>query len=276
MESIRDIAFKAAPQKTFIIDAHTHIFPLQCGGWIQRDGSPEAFIAMMDRLGIDCAVTSSALISMGSTMAEINQTIASLIDAYPGRIYGQIVILPGEGIEAAKREIEIYMRHPGFVGFKFLTGGYHGSLRQPAYLYALEAAAEAACPVTIHKWQDTPTLSDIRTVVEKLPKLKLISAHLGGGHNPATKEFLSFMKEYPNVYMDTCGSVYTSYTIADLVEEIGSDRLIFASDSTCIDPRFELGKITLSPVSDEIKEKILAGNFLRILKDSQLGKIEVI
>ena len=82
------------------------------------------------------------------------------------------------------------------------------------------------------------------------------------------------MKEYPNVYMDTCGSVYTAYTIADLVEEIGSERLIFASDTTCIDPRYELGKITLSPVSDEIKQKILAGNFLRLLQGSQMGKIE--
>lgn len=273
MESIQDITLKAAPQKAFIIDAHTHILPFQGGGWLQRDGSPEASIAMMDRLGINCAVTSSARLSDGSTMAEINETIASLIDAYPGRIYGSIVILPGEGVEAAKREIDIYMKHPGFVGFKLLTG-YHGSLCQPAYLYALEAAAEAGCPVTIHKWENAPALSDIRSVVEKLPDLKLISAHLGGGQNTFIKEFLAFMKEYPNVYVDTCGSMYTAYTIADLVEEIGSDRLIFASDTSCIDPRYELGKITLSPVSDKIKQKILAGNFLRLLQGSQMGKIE--
>ena len=54
----------------------------------------------------------------------------------------------------------------------------------------------------------------------------------------------------------------------------GGGWLQFASDTTCIDPRYELGKITLSPVSDEIKQKILAGNFLRLLQGSQMGKIE--
>ena len=63
------------------------------------------------------------------------------------------------------------------------------------------------------------------------------------------------------------------YGIEDLVERFGEDRIIFGTDAINLDPKYELGKVAFAPVSDDIKKKIFAENYLNLLKTSQMGKI---
>ena len=51
------------------------------------------------------------------------------------------------------------------------------------------------------------------------------------------------------------------------------DNLIFGTDAIDLDARFDFGRVAFSTLSDEDKRKIFAGNYLRLLEHSQLGKI---
>ena len=60
-----------------------------------------------------------------------------------------------------------------------------------------------------------------------------------------------------------------------IVDLIGEDKIIFGTDAINLDPKYELGKVAFSTLSDTVKEKIFARNYLKILENSQLGKIEL-
>ena len=105
------------------------------------------------------------------------------------------------------------------------------------------------------------------------PNLKLLIAHQGGGKEADTLRTAPFVRQMENVYMELCGSLYNTLSFADIVELVGEDKLIFGTDAIDLDPRFDFGRLAFSPISDSAKRKIFAQNYLRLLEDSQLGKI---
>ncbi len=268
---IREQAFAGQPISVPVIDAHTHILGYGHLGWYQSFTSNDDIVAMMDCLGIDCIVTAPHSLVMGD-MDLTNEESAKAAKEFPGRIYGYICVRPQQGLEAIRTTIEKYSKNPAFIGFKFLAG-YHGPLSVPEYDYALDFAAETGCPVLSHLWGNDPTLTDVERAVKQRPELKLIIAHQGGGSREATDAYVKLMKQYPNLYMEICGSLYNQYSMEEIVELAGEDRVIFGSDQINLDPRFDFGRVVLSTLSDEIKKKILAQNFLKLLEGSKLGKI---
>lgn len=165
-----------------------------------------------------------------------------------------------------------YSTRQGFIGFKFLPG-YHGPLACTEYDYALDFAAEAGCPVLCHVWGGTPSLSDVERAVKMRPGLKLMMAHQGGGDPEHTDAYTTLMKDYPNLVMEICGSLFNRYSMEDYVALAGEDRIVFGTDQINLDPRFDLGQVIFSTLSDDVKKKILAENFLRLLEVSRLGGI---
>lgn len=200
--------------------------------------------------------------------------IAVAAAAWPGRIYGYIFICPQRGLASARAAIERYSANPAFVGIKFLPG-YHGPLACPEYDYALDFAAEAGCPVLCHIWGGQPSLADVERAVRSRPALKLMMAHQGGGSAVQTDNYVALMHDYANLYMETCGSLYNSYSMEDYVAMAGEERVIYGSDMINLDPRFDLGQVIFSTLDDRIKRKLLAGNFLRLLQGSRLGRIDI-
>lgn len=270
---IRDEAFAGQPISVPIIDAHTHLLGYYYNGWYQAFNSHQAVIALMDHLGIDCIVTAPHALIAGD-MALANRVADEAATAYPGRIYGYITICPQDGLPAVKAEVARYAGNRHFLGFKFLPG-YHGPLACPEYDYALDFAAEAGCPVLSHIWGDAPALNEVERAAKQNPRLKLLMAHQGGGSAPMTEAYAALMRDYPNLFMELCGMLYNTCTMEEYVTLAGEDRVIYGSDMVNLDPRYDFGQVVLSPLPDEIKQKILAGNYLRLLEGSQLGRIEL-
>jgi predicted TIM-barrel fold metal-dependent hydrolase len=146
-------------------------------------------------------------------------------------------------------------------------------LAVPEYDYALDFAAETGCPVLSHTWGNNPAMAEVERAVKARPKLKLVMAHQGGGNSTITDTYTDLMKNYPNLYMEICGSLYNQYSMEELVEKAGEDRVIFGTDLINLDPRFDLGRVIFSTLSDSVKRKVLAENYLRLLEGSKLGKI---
>ena len=97
---------------------------------------------------------------------------------------------------------------------------------------------------------------------------RLTTRHQGGGHKGETAFFLKVMKDYPNLYLDTCGSIANAMSIWDMALEAGEDRLVYGSDILYMEPRYELGKIVFSGMPEELMRKIFAENYLKLLEGS--------
>jgi uncharacterized protein len=273
--TIREDAFSGKPVSVFVIDSHTHLGPYYMSGWYasRKQTSDEAVIASLDSLGIDCIVTAPHQLIIGM-MEEANRRAAAAAGKFPGRIYGYISICPGEGKDKVRKELSKYEKDQRFLGLKLLPG-YHGSVHQKGYDYALDFADEKGCVVLVHTWGNCPSIYDVGSLLEKRSGMKLLCAHQGGGSADLSKDLAALMKAHPNLFMELSGSLYNTMSVEDLVVLVGEDRLIYGSDMINLDPRYDFGRVVLSTLSDDIKKKILAKNFLDILKDSEMGKIVI-
>lgn len=270
---IREDAYEGNPVKVPVIDAHTHILPSGISGIYQSIADTKDVVALLDRLGIDCIVTAPHPMLDGM-MPFANEAALEASRQFPGRIYGYISICPHDGISAIQRELDRYGKEKSFVGLKLLSG-YHGELDREEYQYALDFANEAGCPVVAHIWGGAPSLKSVEAVVRTRPRMKLIMAHLGGGSAECFDSYVRLMACYPNLYTDICGSLYNRYSIEDVVEKAGETRVIFGSDLIYLDPRYDLGRILFSTLSQAAMKRLLAENYLSLLEDSQMGKISV-
>ncbi len=271
--TIREEAYMGRPVSAFVVDSHTHISPYYMSGWYETPKltGNGAIVSMMDRLGIDRIVTAPHYLVLGM-MERANISACEAAKMFPGRIYGYISVCPGEDLGIIRNELERYKKDPSFLGLKFLPG-YHGQITQDGYSYALDFADEMRCPVLIHTWGGSPPLSDIGAIAAKRHRMKLLCAHQGGGSAAFSNKLAEIMKDHPNLYMELCGSLNNTLSVEDLVSLVGGDRLIYGSDLINLDPRYDLGRVIFSTLSDETKKKVLAENYLEILKDSQMGKI---
>jgi predicted TIM-barrel fold metal-dependent hydrolase len=180
----------------------------------------------------------------------------------------------GENIDmdAVKKELETYGDNPAFLGLKFLTG-YHGDLLQPEYEYAMDFADEMGCPVLCHEYGNIPDRKEFVEALKTRHNMKLLIAHQGGGFATDTRACAPIIRDHENAYMEICGSLDNAFPVEAIVELAGEDKVIFGTDAINLDPKYELGKVAFSPLPEEIKKKIFAENYLKVLQYSQMGNI---
>lgn len=271
--TIREQAFSGLPLRVPVIDAHTHIGAYHMNGWHQKYDRVDIdrVLEDLDRLGVDCMVTAPHIM-IQERIAQANRMARDAAKKYPGRIYGYISIVPACGMQAVREELETYRQDPAFLGLKFLTG-YHGDLLQPEYEYAMDFADEMGCPVLCHEYGNIPDRQEFAAALRTRHKMQLLIAHQGGGFAADTRACAPIITDHENAFLEICGSLDNQLPLEAIVDLAGADKVIFGTDAVNLDPKYELGKVAFSPLADAIKEKIFAGNFLRTLQRSQMGKI---
>ncbi len=107
-------------------------------------------------------------------------------------------------------------------------------------------------------------------VLNAFPRLKLVLAHMGGG---AWKQTLALAQAYPQAMFDLCeviGWVNGSnapnwYQFAQLIQEIGAERVLGGTDFPWYDLDRTVGEIAALPgLATEQKEMILGENAIRV------------
>jgi predicted TIM-barrel fold metal-dependent hydrolase len=98
------------------------------------------------------------------------------------------------------------------------------------------------------------------------PEVVTVCAHWGGGLPfyalmPEVKEALK------NAYFDTAASpfLYQPQVYRQVIELVGSERVIFGSDWPLLNPKRLLDEINSLDLSPDVKDKVLAGNARRLL-----------
>jgi aminocarboxymuconate-semialdehyde decarboxylase len=167
-------------------------------------------LELLDKVGMETQILSLTTPGVhieerdkGIYLAKIsNDDFARISAEYPGRFYG-LAALPLQDPEESAKELERAVKELGLVGGTIFTNVEGKNLDDPSFLCLYETAKELDVPLFIHPTTPTPSdnFIDYRLVaslgftfdttlvvsrlifsgiLDKVPCLKLIAAHLGG------------------------------------------------------------------------------------------------
>lgn len=250
-------------------DAHNHVF---LGGrrnpqdWSEVDRLVEA----AEILGIERVFCSRPI--MNGVMADINvvrdanDSVLAAIRRHPQRLSGYCFVQPGNGA-AALDEIERCLA-AGMIGVKLYN---QFKFTDPVVFPIAERCIERGIPFLGHsafltdprsfaQQPRTSNAQDFCALSRRYPELLLILGHINGGGD--WEWAIKALRECPNVFLDTSGSVCEDDAIGQCVRELGVHRIVFATDATmegCV------GKMLSTELSAPQREAIFWRNFQGIL-----------
>jgi predicted TIM-barrel fold metal-dependent hydrolase len=252
------------------LDAHNHVFGLgqrPNANWSEVEDLIEAADALgIQKLYCSRPVTGGVMAN-AELVRESNNAVLAAIRRYPDRIAGYCFVQPGNGA-AALEEIERCLA-AGMIGVKLYN---QFKYTDPAVFPVAEKCIEHRIPFLGHSafLTDPRTLAaqpktshalDFCALARRYPELLLIMGHVNGGGD--WEWAIKGLRECPNVYVDTSGSVLEAPAIDRCVELLGAERVIFATDATmegCV------GKIVSAKLTPAQREAILWRNFTSILE----------
>lgn len=257
-----------------IIDAHGHLEP-------KTAKNCKAFNALqihaMDKLNIDmCAIS---VLTPNKRPApdefiEANNDCLFYMKEYKGRILGYCFVNAGYAKQAVAEVQRCF--DEGMIGVKL----YHAYFMDDPALYpVVEKTIDLGIPILMHAGfsyheklrNRQPNLSgpeNFLNLSKVYPEALLIEGHIGGGGD--WEYVIEGLKLDSRIYADTSGSVVDESLFDTAVSELGADRLLYANDCSFCDG---MGKIKSADLPDKDREKILSGNFLKIMRKRKGGSI---
>ncbi|MEM2088903.1 MAG: amidohydrolase family protein [Thermoproteota archaeon] len=247
-----------------IIDVHAHY-----GEWsfpIYRSAKKD-IEEMMNRHGIEKVILSSSK-AITYDMVEGNMDLDSILDLKSG-LYGYVYLNPNYP-ELSKGEIRKYLTNPLFKGVGEIHPDYSGvSIDSEESISVISEAAEYRKPFLIH----TYSLENVRALVElvkKFPDSIFIAGHMGGtvgsGTGLSWKKAIDAAKEYSNLYLEICMTLFEKGKLEEAVDKAGADRIMFGSDLTLLNPAHTIGMVLSAEISRNDREKIFYLNAKRVFR----------
>lgn len=196
-----------------------------------------------------------------------NRTMAAVVRDHPGRIAGYCYLNPRHGA-AALRMLTRGIEDDGLVGIKL-----HVSVvcDDPMVEPIVEAAIGYRAPMLIHAWRktigqlpDESTAVNVARLAARYPEARIVMAHLGGQCESAVNAIAPF----PNVLIDTSGTIIGAGEVALAVRRLGAGRVVFGSDSSpvaCL--AANVGKVLAADLTDDQARKVMGGTMSRLLSE---------
>lgn len=191
-----------------------------------------------------------------------NDIVATAIARFPDRFLGWIAVNPL--IPESLEEVEFYLNNPSFIGVKVHPFMHQYSIKALDPIAAL--CESKGIPMIIHLSSEPDSY---KYLPENYPKLKLIYAHAG---LPFWKKLWKYVKDQPNVFVDT-SSDYLNLTIVKMaVESLGYRKVLYGCDGPYGMKKFneydysaKKSWIDSLQIPDNQKEYILGQNFLELI-----------
>lgn len=184
-------------------------------------------------------------------------------DELMGLIGGIHSLIPFAYLDPRRKEsprlLEIFIAK-GCKGLKLHPVG-HGYVVSNSVSYpTFEVASAHSLPIIIHSgWGEFGEIRFIAQLAKAFPNLKIIIGHL-----IEYKDIFELIPPLENVSVETSFSSHPR-RIAQAVNILGADRILFGSDFPYSDQGLELYKIFTSSITDAEKEKILGKNASRLM-----------
>jgi predicted TIM-barrel fold metal-dependent hydrolase len=241
-----------------IIDSHTHVDEAPNYGWYDP---PETIIRLIDEAQIEQAIVMTYRDAPGPEERVI-EYIAEAIQRYPGRLIGYARLNPKYGEEAVAL-LDKSIREYGFKGLKLHPVSY---VMHPASIPTVELIRHAAslnAPTLFHCGDEEFTLPmQIAEAAAAVPEATIILGHMGGYFH--VRDAIRAAKRYPNLILETSAMPYPRM-IKETVDQLGAERVLFASDGPGCDPAIEVEKVRRAGLTPEQEALIFEGNIQRIL-----------
>ncbi len=251
-----------------VIDAHGHL-----GAYMQfyiPRTDAGSIVEVMDRCGVR-ATAISGMLSICPDYRAGNEMVAEAAHTFPGRFIGYVTVNPNYPAAEIEAELKHWFTHSSWMrGIKIHPSNHHYPVDGPAYGPAFEAARRYQVPVLSHTWGEGEECTLCSPVMfcrlaQEYPEVDFILGHSGGtpaGYRCA----VSSAKAYKNIYLETCGSFQAFGLVEYLVEQVGSERVLFGSDVCYLAQTAELGRVVYAKISCEDKRKILGLNAAKLFR----------
>jgi predicted TIM-barrel fold metal-dependent hydrolase len=279
---VREFLANGRSQACPIIDMHGHYGPF---GWVCMPRCEAAgMLHSMDRAGVKALVLAAHEGLTIDTRAG-NAITGELALRYPGRFFGYWSVNPNTPDVIAK-DLKVFDRQKGFLGFKFLSDYHQYPLTGIAYAPALEYANDRGLCVMMHTWGYSPFDGPemVHELARKYPKVRLIMGHSGYGQWDVS---IAAARDFEHVYLELT-AVYATHDgialkwapernfgigvngiIERMVAEAGSHKILFGTDLPWYSPHYAAGAVIFSRIDDNDMHNILHRNAERIF--SHLG-----
>lgn len=241
-----------------IIDAHCHAEESKTG-W---NHPPELVIDLMDKAGIDISIITTY--GEYPAMQNAGELLVEYCQRYPDRLIGFVRINPRGG-EAANRYLEeLVKKHPQEIrGVKLHPVSNTLKPYHPLCLSLFRTCAKLGIPLFTHccdrvcaqPWQ-------IGMAVKECPETQFI-CHIGGFFHG--EEMIRVAKQFPNITLDTSSVPYPELVVR-AIEELGEDRVVYASDNPAGDPLVDVAKIQHLNLPKDTYDKVMYKNIARLIR----------
>lgn len=217
--------------------------------------------------------------------AGISRFLVHSVAVTPSRVHSINDYLMRVSAEHPDRLIGFGTLHPDYEDVpgeldRIKAGGLHGvKLHPDIQTFLLDdrravamfrAMAERGLPALVHTGDYRYAYSQperMAHVLDQVPDLKVICAHLGGWS--VWKEAWRVLAGRPNVWVDTSSSLYAlePEEAARIIRRYGADRAFFGTDYPMWDPEEEMARFLRLPLTDGEREQIFHLNFEAFLRD---------
>jgi predicted TIM-barrel fold metal-dependent hydrolase len=247
-----------------IIDSHCHAGKGDglTGPW-DTNAPLSKYMVWAARAGIERTVLFPAF---HSDYAVANREVARIVASRPDRFYGFAFVNPLRDRGRVARMVGEAVNRFGFLGIKV-----H---RHDARI------TREICDAALHF--SVPVLYDVMgevSVAELLaveyPTVDFIIPHLGSFADDwqAQIAFIASLARHANIYTDTSG-VRRFELLEMAVKRAGAEKILFGTDGPWLHPGVEIAKVRALMLSPGDEEKVLAGNFLRLVAKAKRQAVE--
>jgi hypothetical protein len=252
-----------------VVDAHAHLGP--SAGYVlehqdEREQIP-AVLRVMDQLG-ERLMIFSGLQALHGSPVDGNDLVRDLIRPHTGRLAMYAAFNPFYAADLLPK-LDGWFAEPQVVGFKLLCDYWRVPVTDARFEPMWEYADRRRLAVLMHSWEgqmDSPAMA--RGIVSRHRDLSLLLAHSGGG-DKGRGEAEALAQEFPNVFLETCGSFGTTRRWEETLKAVPVSQVVYGTDAAAHDIHWELGRILSLDVSEDVLVPILGQNMRRILARRQ-------
>ena len=189
-----------------------------------------------------------------------NRGLAEFVRSEP-RLIGCCQINPLFG-QAAVDELETAATQWDMPILKLMSVACNYPIYGQEPLPVLDKARELGLLVNIHSGARLSTPAQVGLVAARYPDLSIIMEHMG--YRDGVGEAIEVAKVFPNVHLGT-NTVAEPLMIQQAIQEIGAERVCFASNGPGVPMDFAVESIRRLNLGEEAEGLVLGGNLARLL-----------
>jgi len=236
-----------------IIDAHCHI-----GEGLTYSQTADELLAQMDRHQVSSAVIVPADKFIAVYNSEGNDEVLAAAKQHPRRFIPFATVNPWYGnSEELERAFDLgaagLKLHPAIQGFQ---------ITDAIVFPVVELAVERGKPIYFHTGTAVSSSPyQLTELAMRYPEGRFIMGH--AAYADYWNDVIASTSAVPNIFIET--SQHLASFVCTLIEQVGSDRIIYGSDSPKTDMGIEIEKITRFVNDADVLESVFSGNLMWIL-----------